>query len=118
MTLLDIQQLKIRLSKYTDIKAESPVGGIKTFCHNGVANTLQNTLRPEGKIICTTHGEGNLWQSKSQGILSETSRSLLCELHKSSPPRFCGDTEHGQFNELSYGSFLGKRIEAGNFVLL
>lgn len=61
MTPLDIQQLKIRLFKYTGMKAESPVGGIKTFCHKGVANTPQNMLHPEGKIIFANHGESNLW---------------------------------------------------------
>lgn len=38
MTPLDTQQLKICLSKYIDIKAESTIGGIKAFYHNGVAN--------------------------------------------------------------------------------
>lgn len=42
------QQLKICLSKYIAIKAENSVGGIKTFCHNGAADTLQNVLRSEG----------------------------------------------------------------------
>jgi len=63
--IFDVQQLKIWLSKHTDTKTESPVGGIKTFCHNGVANTMQNMPCSEGKIIFTNHGESNLWQSKS-----------------------------------------------------
>lgn len=71
MTPLDTQQHKICLSENANAKAESSVGRIKTFCHNGVANTLQNMLGSGGKIISTDHGESNLWESKSEGTLRD-----------------------------------------------
>lgn len=117
MTPLDIPQLKIRRSKYTAVRAESPGGGIKTFCHNGGANTLHNTLPSEGKIIFTNRGEGNLRQSKSLGNLRGTSRSTSPSITWTLPSLLWWHRIR-TFAKPPYRSFWAKRIEAGNVVLL